>query len=206
LQRVFRLISHRPWLVLCALVALTLLAAVPLVDGEAHHQWVSTNQETSQAYLQAIEPLKKFQTANPDVRFVYTCISVTNRVYFVLDPTPPGDWDGDGLDDKSHIMQGYAEASPALREALRTGQARADVEPYTDPWGTFLSGYAPLRDAQGNQAGALGVDLQAEDYLQRLVGMKQAAGCQALDVLAVPIDVARQFREDEIVRFERSQS
>ncbi len=47
MQRVFRLISHRPWLVLCALVALTLLAAVPLVDWEHRRLHLEIDMSTN---------------------------------------------------------------------------------------------------------------------------------------------------------------
>ena len=150
-------------------------AAAPLVDTDAHRKLVSASQETSEAYLQAIEPLRKFQKANADIKFVYTCILVTNGIHFVLDPTPAGDHDGDGVDDKSHVMQPYDDASPTLREVLKTGRAMADEQPYTDSWGTFISGYAPFYDAEGSLAGAVGVDLQANDYVQRLTSMRRPA-------------------------------
>jgi PAS domain S-box-containing protein len=150
-------------------------AAAPLVDINAHRLFVSTNQETSEAYFQAIHPLQKFQQANPDIKFVYTCILVTNRIHFVLDPTPPGDHDGDGVDDKSHVMQPYDEASSTLRAVLQTGRAMADEETYTDAWGTFMSGYAPFCDTDGRVAGVVGVDLEAKAYVQRLASMRGPA-------------------------------
>ncbi len=34
----------------------------------------------------------------------------------------------------------------------------------TDQWGTFISGYAPILDANGTVAGVLGLDMDAEDF------------------------------------------
>jgi len=36
-------------------------------------------------------------------------------------------------------------------------------QPYTDQWGTFISGFAPIRDKYGNAVAVLGVDKWAED-------------------------------------------
>ena len=46
MQRVFRLISHRPWLVLGALLALTALAAAPLVDWEHRRLHLEVDMST----------------------------------------------------------------------------------------------------------------------------------------------------------------
>jgi PAS domain S-box-containing protein len=162
-------------------------AAAPVVDVDTHRRFVSASQETSEEYQRAIEPLGKFQKANPEIKFVYTCILASNRIHFVLDPTPAGDQDGDGVDDKSHIMQPYDDASPTLRKVLETGRAMADEEPYTDRWGTFMSSYAPFYDVEGRLVGVVGVDLQANTYVQRLAGMRRpaAAGLAAAFGFAV---------------------
>ncbi len=43
----------------------------------------------------------------------------------------------------------------------------ASEEFYTDKWGTFLSGYAPIKDAAGNTVAILGVDMDATDVMAR---------------------------------------
>ena len=47
MQRVFRLISHRPWLVLCAILSLTILAAAPLVDLEHRRLRLEVDMSTN---------------------------------------------------------------------------------------------------------------------------------------------------------------
>ncbi len=44
-------------------------------------------------------------------------------------------------------------------EVLREGQARATPDPYTDEWGTWISGYVPIHDAKGVPMAILGIDL-----------------------------------------------
>ena len=41
-------------------------------------------------------------------------------------------------------------------------------QPYPDKWGNFMTGWAPLLDAEGRQYGALGVDVDAEVYFTLL--------------------------------------
>ena len=78
------------------------------VDVEQHGKFRSPEQESSPEYLQAIERLQRAKSAletHASFKFVYTCIiDEQGQVRFVLDPTPAGDADGDGVEDKSHIF------------------------------------------------------------------------------------------------------
>ena len=146
-----------------------------LVDGDAHRRFTSPGQESGSEYARAIGPLARVLAARKDIKFVYTCILVNEKVFFVLDPTATGDADGDGVDDKSHIMQFYPDAGPMMIRSLRSGTPQADTEPYADAWGTFMSGYAPFFDREGRQVGVVGVDMAAEEYVSRLGKMRSAA-------------------------------
>jgi signal transduction histidine kinase/ActR/RegA family two-component response regulator len=152
----------------------TAVAAAALVDGDKHRQFVERSQENSAAYKTAIAPLHKVQTASPQIRFVYTCVLDGADIRFVLDPTPEGDVDRDGVDDKSHIFQTYPDAPPELRQALLRGKPGADDEPYADAWGTFVSGYAPFFDSNHRLVGIVGVDLDAKQFVANLSGMQDA--------------------------------
>lgn len=153
----------------------TAKTAAVVIDAESHRQFNARGQESSATYQKAIQPLEQIRLAAGDIKFIYTCVLVSNRVHFILDPTPAGDADRDGTDDKSHIMQAYDDPSPELAKVLRDGKAGADAQPYTDEWGTFISGYAPFFDSTGNTAGVVGVDLDAASYVQRLSSMRTAA-------------------------------
>jgi signal transduction histidine kinase/CheY-like chemotaxis protein len=159
----------------CAGLVRTAAAAAALVDGDAHETLVSRQQETSDAYRRALVPLQRIQHSDPQIKFIYTCVLRHGQVRFVLDPTPPGDADGDGVEDRSGIMDEYAEASEELRHALREQIPLAESSPTVDRWGTFLSGYAPFTTSDGRFAGVVGVDLTIDRYLERLAGLRQAA-------------------------------
>jgi len=153
----------------------TAAAAAAVVDGDSHAMLVSAEQETTEAYRRALVPLRRIQQSDPQIKFIYTCILDDGRVRFVLDPTPPGDADGDGVEDRSGIMEEYPEASEDLHLALREQVPRAGSAPTVDRWGTFLSGYAPFRTSSGRFAGVVGVDLAIDRYVERLAGLSRAA-------------------------------
>ncbi|WP_218025701.1 HD-GYP domain-containing protein [Capsulimonas corticalis] len=152
----------------------TAAMAATVVDADAHKQFVSPEQEASPEYRRAIAPLARILTASGDMKFVYTCVLRQDKVYFILDPTPAGDSNGDGVDDKSHIMDAYPEAPQSMIETLRTGIGGSDSKVYPDRWGSFMSGYAPLRDSQGSLVGIVGVDMNATQYLKHLEHLQRA--------------------------------
>lgn len=149
-------------------------ASATLVDPDLHRTFTNRNQETSTEYLAAVDKLRRFQDSDPEIAFIYTCVLREGKVFFVLDPTEEGDSDRDGVDDKSHIMEEYPEASAELRQALRDGIATSDIQPYRDRWGTFISGYAPIRDDEGRMVGVVGVDLSGEHYANRMANLNDA--------------------------------
>ncbi|MEJ5384161.1 MAG: response regulator [Fimbriimonadales bacterium] len=165
-----------------AMMLQTALAAAAAVDTE-QHQTFQPGEETTEKYQRAIEPLAKIQATNPKIKFIYTFTRKDGKIYFVLDATPPGDSDNDGVEDKSYIGDEYPEADPQMHTVLETGEAQ--ITPIgVDRWGSFVSAYVPLRDPSGAVVGALGVDIEAETYLQELGSLRQAL-YRVLLVLAV---------------------
>lgn len=168
----------------------TASAAARLVDVPLHATVTSPSQESSAEYELLVAPLRKVLEGSGQMKFIYTCVLRGNDVLFVLDPTPAGDFDGDGVDDKSHVMESYPEASEELRMALRAGVATNDREPYADRWGTFISGYAPFFASDGSVAGIVGVDLEAESYVAHLAAMRRAGLAGGAAALVAAIIVA----------------
>jgi signal transduction histidine kinase len=167
-------------------------AAAAAVDPERHAKLTSPEQENSPDYLEQTSRLAAVlrDVSGPETfKFVYTCVLRDGKVRFVLDPTPAGDADGDGVDDKAHVWQEYPEAAPELLHTLRAGQMTVTIEPRTDRWGTFLSGFAPVRDAQGRTVACAGVDMELSAHRAALASIRRstlfsAAGAGALALLA----------------------
>jgi PAS domain S-box-containing protein len=148
-------------------------AASLLVDGDQHLRFREGEENTAR-YRRAVEPLARFQQSYPDIRYIYTFTERDGKICFLLDPTPPGDHDGDGVDDKSYLWEEYPEATPAMFATLRTGRPQAEPAATPDRWGTFWSAYAPIRDRQGRVRGAVGVDMTMQRYEQELAAARHA--------------------------------
>lgn len=162
----------------------TAVVAAASIDSKLHQQLTDPAQEDGPAYQQAVAPLRNILRSTTSIRFIYTCVLKDGHVYFVLDPTPKGDADGDGVEDHSFLMDRYDEANPVLRAVLAGGPAATDQEPITDRWGTTISGYAPFHDDLGNTIGGVGVDIDLDTYNKRLGGIFSALGIGALLALA----------------------
>ncbi len=165
-------------------------ACAQVVDPEVHQSLTDPSQEGSPPYNDACEKLKNTKTAEegPDTFvFVYTCILKDGKVYFILDPTPAGDADGDGVDDKSHLMQEYPEASQELIMTLRTGAPSVMAEPQSDKWGTFLSGYAPVKDKDGHTVAAVGVDMKLSVYEGNIKSIGKASLLSGMGVFSLSL-------------------
>lgn len=168
----------------------TALACALTVDPEVHGSLTEAEQEGSPAYVKACDLLQKALEAMEgpeEFRFVYTCVMRGETVHFILDPTPAGDADGDGVDDKAHLMQPYPEASPELIATLKTGAVTVMKEPQSDQWGTFLSSYAPITDASGKLIAAAGVDMDLAFYQGEILNIRLATLTAALGALVVSL-------------------
>lgn len=141
------------------------------VDGDAHSKLRDPEQMDSGLYLDQVSKLERALREVPSLQFVYTLRKHDGGWVFVLDPTPPGDEDGDGVDDKSYLMDEYPEMPEQAIRAWESQAATVNEDFASDRWGTWLSAYAPVRDSSGRIEAIVGVDQDAQDvraYIQQL--------------------------------------
>jgi diguanylate cyclase (GGDEF)-like protein/PAS domain S-box-containing protein len=154
-------------------------AAATLVDPVLHDKIRRPEQRNDPDYLRAVGPLRRMRKAVPDVHYIFTVIRDGSKIRFVLDSGEPKGFDGQAVDDQAGVLEVYDGPHPALWEALGSeghpGHAAANQEPVRDKWDTFMTGAAPLRDADGRQIGAVGVDVNASVYLGRLAAARNWA-------------------------------
>lgn len=146
-------------------------ACSQVVDVDLHEKLRDPAQEQSPDYQEAVQKLRgiKLLMEGPErFQYVYTSILVGDRVHFILDPTLPGDANQDGVEDHCSIMQPYDDASEDLKKTLREGRMYISQEPYTDAWGTFMSGHTPLLNDRNEVIGALSVDMDLSFYMDQL--------------------------------------
>jgi diguanylate cyclase (GGDEF)-like protein len=153
------------------LVSLARAGALQM-DASLHGLIRQPEQIDGPVYRRAIEPLRSMKAALPEVRYLYTIVSDGDDVRFILDSAEPGDHDGDGVEDRSGVWDVSRSRQQAKRVALgmlgEPPRPAATPEPYTDDWGTFMSGYAPFFDTRGRLAGAVGVDVDATGYVAQV--------------------------------------
>ncbi len=147
--------------------------AAAVVDADLHRAITRPEQLDDDDYSRCIAPLRAIFGRLSGVKFLYTVVLDGNNVRFVLDPTLPGDNDGDGVEDRADLWSVYDEADAELVIALREGRSTANAEPHSDKWGTFVSGYAPILDSAGRSVGVVGADMTAETYLGRLAAARR---------------------------------
>lgn len=130
-----------------------------LIDGREH---ASLKSEQDPAYVRIQTLLKRIKAANPELRYLYTMrLDDSGTWRFVVDATPSGD------PDHSALNEAYTPDDPEADVAMRAGltASAADETFHTDKYGTWLSGYAPIKDINGKVYGMVGVDVSANRVL-----------------------------------------
>ncbi|GAB7081351.1 hybrid sensor histidine kinase/response regulator [Megalodesulfovibrio paquesii] len=139
------------------------------VDPAVLEQLTDPSWEHSPQFHAFQRRLQEIKAASSDIRYIYTLrTSPAGQIQFAVDgETNPKDF--------VHVGTLYEDASPLLKAEFATLNATlVEHHLYTDEWGTWLSGYAPVYHADGRRAGVLGVDIPAaavERYLQDLYGL-----------------------------------
>lgn len=145
------------------------------VDAIRHARLTEPSQEGEADYLAMYRPLNAVLDGTPGVRFVYTLRPVGRNLHFVVDGTPAGDADDDGIEDHSLLLDKYENPDPAAWDAIHRREVVVTSQPYTDQWGSFMSGFAPVFMPDGSLEALVGVDVAASDYHDRLASVDRAA-------------------------------
>ncbi|HNT22960.1 MAG TPA: GAF domain-containing protein [Anaerolineales bacterium] len=129
------------------------------IDGDLHATLLDPSQEGGPEYTQIRQVMQSIRDAGQDFRFVYTMRVGAGQAVFVVDAE-------DNPDDISHLGDVYDDINPELLPRLsRITGPIVEEEFYTDQWGTFLSGYAPVYASDGRVECVLGIDILADDVL-----------------------------------------
>jgi len=129
------------------------------INGDVFEQ-IEPGDEDTPVFLAIRDQLDSARNSNRNIRYIYTMKKTGDAVLFVVD----GDY---GLEaDAARIGQYYPAPPPELLEGFHAPSA--DQEFTTDKWGTFLSGYAPIRDSEGNSVGLAGIDIDETAVFARM--------------------------------------
>lgn len=140
------------------LISITTIAALQQ-DGDT---LLKVSARDDEFYRKINEQNLKIRSADPDLVYVYTMRRNDQGIYFIVDANRPGD---EGVAD---FGQPYEEPGPTLVENFDTiDQTIIEPDFYTDEFGTFLSAYAPIYTSTGERAGVLGVDIAANNVVDK---------------------------------------
>jgi hypothetical protein len=149
--------------------------AASTIDPVLHQSITQASDESSERYQRALAPLTRMQQSDPQIAYLYTAVKIGNQYHFIFDTTPGPSKPGE-VDKSVAVMQIYTDAAEnaAFVRAFETQKPTTSDEPYSDEYGRFISGYVPLKDANGEFYGILGMDIDIKDYEARLAPIRRA--------------------------------
>lgn len=111
-------------------------------------------------YQRHLSLLRAFRKTNPDIAFLYIMRQEKEGTVFVVD--------SDETEAQALPGKVYPLTLPALSEGFL--RPTADDKINTDEWGSFMSGYAPIKNGQGRYL--LGMDMRADEVKRKLYRLR----------------------------------
>lgn len=129
------------------------------VDPGPLDQITSSADKTLDSYQKGVAHLRGLVASNPDIAFIYVMRRDGADIRFVLDSDP---------DSPAEPGELYTVHVHALLAGF--SQASSDRELYHDKWGTFMSGFAPLKGGGGRYV--IGIDMRADEVANKLNALR----------------------------------
>ncbi len=147
--------------------------------------------EGDEASLLSVKDSLSFFLVGDSVTYVYTLMPKNADYFqFVVDTDP---------DDPGEYAEDY-EAQEAMFEAMQ-GRSSVTKDPFTDEWGTFYSGYAPIL-LDGKVLGIVAVDYEASSIQTSLSSLIRnilfAVGAALVFAVAAALLVSVRMRRNFI--------
>ena len=137
------------------------------IKGDRLEKLISLKPEDqgSSVHKELVAWLMNFRENSSDLANIYILRKEGDKLFFLLDDayleTP---------DDVAVIGEEYTDYDEAIMNGFNAPTASAEF--YSDKWGTFLSGYAPIKNERGETVALVGVDMKVEKVLakQKFIG------------------------------------
>lgn len=135
---------------------------------------ISTPEDTEEiSYTRTLQTLRQLKRMNPDIAFLYVMRQEGEKIFFVVD--------SDESIEQAMPGQQYTAVTPGL--VLGFTGVSVDKEISTDEWGSFLSGYAPLKNGRGKYL--VGMDMRAEKVNSKYRDLRISGFCSLLASIAL---------------------
>ncbi len=171
------------------LKSIAAIAAVS-IDGDVVAGWRKPEQQQTQEYMAIKKFLANFKEANDSIQDIYIMRkgAAERALVFILEI------------DESEDAAGFNELyDSAGAPDMLTGFERpaVDKEFATDKWGITLSGYAPIKNSQGETVAIVGIDFDAQSIqdgiAERREQMLLYSGIGMLIMLGVSLILAKSI-------------
>ncbi|MCB1070502.1 MAG: hypothetical protein H7A43_00750 [Verrucomicrobia bacterium] len=133
------------------------------IDAAGLEQIRGPEDVAQPVYQESLDLLRRLRRSNPDVAFLYIMRLDKDVPIFVVD--------SDETDAQALPGQVYEDMPPTMK--LGFFEPSVNDQLYQDEWGTFLSGYAPLRNGAGRYL--IGIDMDAQEVAAKLHELKLTA-------------------------------
>ncbi|MBN2222132.1 MAG: HAMP domain-containing protein, partial [Vallitaleaceae bacterium] len=129
--------------------------AAMLINGDIHETFTDPSAQSTPEFQMMFQQLKQYQEET-EMTYVYTLTRLSDgATQFIIDAS----------DEPAEL--GYEYDFLNGMQGAFDGVISSDEEVYTDEWGTFLSGYAPITNSQGQVVAIIGVDIEASELASR---------------------------------------
>jgi sensor histidine kinase regulating citrate/malate metabolism len=145
------------------------------IDGNTLSN-LKPGDEMNTGFWEIIHNLRNLKSTNNQIVYAYTLRGTkSDDIRFIVDEDNQDNYEEFLKDPEAqHIDQPYEDAPI---DDINKGYIApwASEEPYTDEWGTFMTGYAPIMDSTGKVVAVMAIDmnistvLQKQDFLDSLV-------------------------------------
>ena len=132
------------------------------IDANTLRDVRCVNDLNCPAYINTLGHLRALRRMNPDIAFLYIMRQQGGRVLFVVDT--------DETEKQATPGMEYKQVTPALMRGFTGASVLPEIT--DDEWGSFLSGYAPLKNGMGEYL--LGIDMRADQVQDKFKGLRIA--------------------------------
>ena len=137
----------------------TIAESIALQTNGDHIAALRPGDEKTAEYIAIRDQLYELEKSLPNLRYIYIMRKTGERIEFVVDA------EYGSSPDAAAIGQEYPKTTQELMQGFE--RVSVDKSVTTDQWGTFLSGYSPIRDSQGVIVGLVGIDMDQKDVIAR---------------------------------------
>jgi adenylate cyclase len=116
----------------------------------------TAGQDQTPAYVAIQKKLQDMRSVSPNVENLYIMEIQGDKVIFLVD---------DAQDGPALIGDVYEQPEPQVFQADQSIQVSPDI--YSDEFGSYLSGYAPIQGTSGSSALIIGADMLADTVTAR---------------------------------------